>query len=365
MLYVLIAVLATAIALGLLWLAILRRRLAHRGLCRIDINAGEKRFRARRGETLLDALKSQGVFLPSACGGRGACGFCRCKIRRGGGELSPAERRRLREEEIQDHVRLACQVPLRENLTIEVPPHLLAITKYRGVVERIRDLTHDMKELRIRLLEPKAISFLPGQYVQLETPPYGKGMQATMRAYSISSTPQEKEHIELIIRLVPGGICTTWVFTVLKEGDEVAFTGPFGSFHLSRGETEMIWVAGGSGMAPFWGILRHMKQKSIRRKCTYFFGSLDRRDLVFFDELRQLEKELDWFEFVPALSSPDADGRWQGERGLITQVLDRRIRQGTAAEAYLCGSGGMIDAAIRVLNAKGMEDERIFYDKFT
>jgi len=151
----------------------------------------------------------------------------------------------------------------------------------------------------------------------------------------------------------------------LSEGDEVTFIGPYGQFRLSDGDAGMIWIAGGSGMAPFWSIIRHMNDRGIARHCTYYFGAVARRDLFLVDELNELAEQLDWFNFVPALSQPAEGDDWDGETGLITEVVDRNVSGGECKEAYLCGSGGMIDAAIKVLHEKDFPDERIYYDKFT
>ncbi|HET6427888.1 MAG TPA: FAD-binding oxidoreductase [Phycisphaerae bacterium] len=357
-----LAALLTAVLAGLLVLA--ERYLVTYGVCRIDVNAGARTIEREGGEPLLAALKAEGIFIPSACGGRGTCAYCKVRIVEGGGPVGPTELPLLTEQEVGDNVRISCQCKVRNDLRIVIPEELFLVREYRGVVERIRDLTHDIKELRIRLIAPQAIEFVPGQYVQLEAPAYGDNPEPVYRAYSISSPPSDDAHVELIVRLVPGGICTTWVFTMLREGDEVAFNGPYGEFRLSEDAArEMVWIAGGSGMAPFWSILRHMKESSIARKCTYFLGAVGRRDLFFVDELKRLADELPWFRFVPALSGQDA-GEWDGQRGLITEVVDRNLTGGADTEAYLCGSAGMIDASIKVLRAKGIPEERIYYDKF-
>ena len=352
----------TAALAALLLLA--ERVLVNYGPCTIDVNDGARRLQVQGGETLLAALMGEGIFIPSACGGRGTCAYCKLKILEGGGPVAPTEEALLTPAEIADRVRISCQVKVRSDLAVAVPAELFLVRQYRGVVERIRDLTHDIKELRIRLAEPETISFTPGQYVQLEAPPYGDNPDPVLRAYSISSTPGDDRAVELIVRLVPGGICTTWVFTMLAEGDEVAFSGPYGQFRLSETDREMVWIAGGSGMAPFWSILRQMKQQQLRRTCTYFFGAVRRRDLFFVDELQELAKELDWFSFVPALSGPADGDDWAGETGLITEVVDRGVSDGADIEAYLCGSPGMIDAAAEVLRRKGVAEDRTFYDKF-
>jgi len=363
---VLLAALVSGATSGILavLLVVAERYLADYGTCVVDINGGSKRLEVQGGKTLLATLMQEGIFIPSACGGRGTCAYCKVKVREGGPPVAPTETALLAAADLAASVRLSCQVKVRNGLAIEIPESLFLVKQFTGVVERIRDLTHDIKGLRIRLVDPPAIEFTPGQYVQLETPVYGDNPEPVYRAYSIASPPSDREHVELIVRLAPGGICTTWVFTLLKEGDTIRFNGPHGEFRLSDTDAEMVWIAGGSGMAPFWSIARHMREKGIQRKATYFFGAVKPRDLFLVDELRQLEKELPSFRFVPALSGAEGDG-WDGEKGLITDVVGRHVEGGAAKEGYLCGSGGMIDASVKVLVAKGVPQERIYYDKFT
>jgi len=345
-------------------LVLAERFIANYGECRITIN-GEKTLTVPGGRSLLESLAAEKVFIPSACGGRGTCSYCKVKILEGGGPLLPTELPLLSESDRAGEVRISCQVKVRNDLRIEIPEELFNVREYRGVVERIRDLTHDIKELRIRLVEPDAIRFTAGQYIQLRAPAYGEQREPVYRAYSISSPPSDGGAVELIIRLVPGGICTTWVFDHLKEGDEVVFNGPYGEFRLTDSDAEMVWVAGGSGMAPFWSMVRQMAEHGSQRTCTYLFGALTKKDLFLVDELRELEDRLPGFRFAPALSKPEPGDEWDGETGLITEVADRAVEQGTGAEAYLCGSGGMIKAACAVLEQKGIGADRTFYDSFT
>ncbi|MBD3237579.1 MAG: 2Fe-2S iron-sulfur cluster binding domain-containing protein, partial [Candidatus Eisenbacteria bacterium] len=338
--------------------------LANYGPCTIDINDGSRELEVIGGDSLLIALRKEGLYLASACGGRGTCAFCKAKILEGGGPVGPTEEPLLSAQEIAEQVRITCQVKVRNDMRIAVPEALLNVREFRGRVEKIEDLTHDIKLLRIKLLEPQQIRFVPGQYIQLEAPPYGKSKETVFRAYSIASPPEDEGYIELMIRLVPEGICTTWVFEHLKEGDEVTFTGPFGEFRLSDTELEMIWIAGGSGMAPFWSILRHLERQGAGRPTTYFFGAVTERDLFLVEELEAYAEKLPWFRFVSALSGEVSDA-YQGERGLITDVVGRHLEGNPAErEGYLCGSPGMIDASIRVLNEHGIPDERVYYDKF-
>ncbi len=358
------AVVAATCLVSAVILLIAERYLANYGPCTIDINQGAKKLEVQGGKPLLATLMQQQIFIPSACGGRGTCGYCKVKITDGAPPIAPTELTLLTPEEVKAQVRISCQVKVRNDLAIEIPEALFRVKQFTGAVERIRNLTHDIRELRIRLAEPAAIEFTPGQYVQLEAPAYGDNPEPVYRAYSIASPPSDTGHVELIVRLVPNGICTTWVFTKLKEGDEVRLNGPYGEFRLAEGDAEMVWIAGGSGMAPFWSMARHMREHGVQRKCTYFFGAVKERDLFFLDEFRELERAMPGLRFVPALSGAEGDG-WAGEKGLITQVVERHVSDGSGKEGYLCGSSGMIDASVKVLRAKGIPEGRIFYDKFT
>lgn len=334
------------------------------GQCDIIINDQENdKLEVQGGGTLLETLKQQQIFIPSACGGRGTCGECKLTIKEGAGPLLPTEEPYLEQEERDQGKRLACQVKARENLRIAIPEELLKIQEYQCVCEQVRDLTHDIKEFRLKLREPGEISYTPGQYIQLLAPAY-EGNEEVYRAYSISSDPAEKDAVELVIRLVPGGICTTYCFKYLNEGTEVNINGPYGDFHLTNNEAPCLFIAGGSGMAPIKCILHQMKNEGISRPVTYFFGANLVKELFYVDLMRQFESELPNFQFVPVVAEPEEGEEWDGETGLVTDTLNRRLADASEYEAYLCGSPGMIDAVIKVLKEKGVHQDKIFYDKF-
>ena len=345
-------------------LLVAERTLADYGTCTLDINDGAKTLEVKGGRSLLATLMAEDIFIPSACGGRGTCAYCKLTVLDGGGPLLPTEEPLLTAEEIEANVRLSCQVKVRNDIALQIPEELFAIRPFRATVESIRDLTADIKLLRLRLIEPDTIAFAAGQYVQLQAPATGDNPDPVYRAYSIASPPSDSHHVELIIRLVPGGICTTWVFTQLKGGDEVVVIGPQGEFRLADTDAEMVWIAGGSGMAPFWSMVRQMREQKTGRPCTYFFGAVKEDGLFLVDELREIEKELPQFHFVPALSGADDVNGWTGERGLITDVVGRHVGDGSRKEGYLCGSAGMIDASVKVLASKGIPEDRVYYDKF-
>jgi len=198
----------------------------------------------------------------------------------------------------------------------------------------------------------------------LMTPAYKKSNEEVYRAYSISSDPANKDSIELIIKLVPGGICTTYLFEYLNVGDEMMFNGPYGDFRLSETNAPIVFIAGGSGMAPIKCILHDMKNTNNKRKATYFFGANKIKELFLLDIMKEFESNLADFKFVPVITSPQQNENWNGETGLVTEAVQRTLKNASDCESYLCGSPGMIDAAIKTLLELGMSEERIFFDKF-
>ena len=316
------------------------------------------------GQDLLRVLRERGVFVPSACGGRGSCGLCKVQVLEGGGPVLPTEIPHLSPSEREQGWRLACQIKLRTDMAVRIPEPLLGVQEFVAAVESIEDLTHDIRRVRLSFEPGVAFRFRAGQYVQLETPVYDGLAEPVYRAYSIASPPSRTDSIDLIIRRVPRGICTTYVHELLLEGDRLRICGPFGDFFLRDTSAEAVFIAGGSGLAPFESILADMAERGIRKKATLFFGAVSRRDLYDLDRLEAFEEAIPGFRFVPALSHPEPEDGWEGETGLITDVVARHYASMEGMEAYLCGSPGMIDACVRVLTDKGVAEDRIFYDKF-
>lgn len=346
-------------------LVVAERFLANYGECKITINQ-EKELIVTGGSSLLTTLNTQKIFLPSACGGRGTCAYCKCKIIEGAGPLLPTEEPILSETEIGENVRLACQVKVKQDLKIEIPEELFNIRDFEAEVALIKDLTYDIKLLRLNLIDPMEITFKAGQYIQIQTKPYNGVKESVSRAYSIASPNFEKKHVDLMLRLIPEGICTTWVHQYLKEKEKVTIVGPMGDFYLRSGIGEIILVAGGSGMAPMVSLLEEIAAKKIKHKVTYFFGAVTQRNLFYTEEMAALQKKIHDFTFVPTLSNPEPEDDWSGETGLITEPLEKYIKDkdNSESQAYLCGSPGMINACIIILKKYGIRDDRIFFDPF-
>lgn len=341
-------------------LLLAQRYLAYYGPCRIKIN-DEKTVEIEGGDKLLNALYQQKIFIPSACGGQGTCGFCKVNVLEGGGPVLPTEIPYLSKAEIDTHTRLACQVKVKQDLVIHVRPDFMNIREFKAVVSSAQMVTHDTRELMFKLIEPGKITFRPGQYVQVMVP---KKKEIIFRAYSIATPPENQKEVELLVRLIPGGLGSTYLHNV-KVDDEVAFTGPYGEFVMDK-EAEIICVAGGCGMAPMRSIIRHIQTTSPDRKCRLFFGARTTKDLMYMEDFEKLKKQMPNLHVHFALSEPKYSPEWKGETGFIHETAAKYIEfnNSNKRQAFLCGPPLMIKAVLKVLKEKGIQRNKIFYDEF-
>lgn len=340
-------------------LSIADRFLVTYGECKVIINK-EKELVVTGGSSLLSYFVENKIFIPSACGGKATCGYCKVKVLSGGGDILPTEEVYIPKKERIEGLRLACQVKVKNDIEIYIPEDLLHAQEFKTATLLMEDLTHDIKHIVLKLIEPANMQFKPGQYIQFKVPGTDE-----FRAYSIASVPSQQNMIELIVRLVPGGLCSTYIHEVLDVNDEISITGPYGEFFLREDSTkDIVCIGGGCGMAPMRSIIYYLREKGMPRKIMYFFGARRTRDLFYTEELFDLHKKHPNFRYIPALSEPKPEDKWEGETGLITQVVERYVDDGSNMEAYLCGPGPMIDASIKVLSKKGMAVENILYDKF-
>jgi Na+-transporting NADH:ubiquinone oxidoreductase subunit F len=343
-------------------LMVAEKFLVNYGICKLDINAGEEPLEVEGGQTLLSALYSNEIFIPSACGGKGSCGHCKIVVNSGGGPLLPTETPFLDRKEKRSNVRLACQVKIREDIFVRIPSELLDVKMFDATVESTIDLTYDIKEIRFKLDEPAEIKQRPGQYVQIEAPsPDGP----VFRAYSISSASYDKNSVELNVRIIPGGIGSTYLHE-LKVGDKVNFTGPYGEFYLDEDPSvEIICVGGGCGMAPMKNIIYTLYDRWPDRSCWLFFGCRTTKDVFYLKELEELAKKHPNLHVVYALSDElGPDEKWDGETGFVHLAVDKYLKDEIERQAFLCGPPPMIEAVMRVLEEKGVRQDDIFYDKF-
>ncbi len=334
------------------------------GECKIDINNNEKELTVDGGSSLLSSLAANKIFIPSACGGKATCGLCKIKVLSDVGPVLPTEEPFLTPEEIKDGIRLSCQVKIKKDIKVSIPEELFNIKEYYATVSSISDMTHDIKEYRFKFDDGDDIKFKAGQYMQIESKPYGKIKEKAVRAYSISSVPSETNAVELIIRRVPGGLCTTYMHDHIKEGDRVRITGPYGDFYRRDDSNQYVFMAGGSGMAPIKSIVMEIIEKGLDKEMFFFFGAVSKKDLYHTEFFRNLEKEYPKFKYIPALSNAAPEDKWEGETGLVTDVMKKYVDTGVGKHAYLCGSPGMINACVKVLTSIEFKEELIYYDKF-
>jgi len=342
-------------------LIVAERVLINYGICAIDINEGEEDIEVEGGDTLLSVLYDHEIYIPSACGGKGTCGECKVTVDSGGGPVLPTETPLLTRRERRSGVRLGCQVKVREDMEVRMPEEYLHVEEFASTVDEVEMLTEDIRFIRMMLDEPEEINFRPGQYVQVQAP---SSEGPVYRAYSISNADYEKDRVELIVKLIPGGIGSTYLHNV-EPGDPVTFIGPFGDFYLDESpDTELVCVGGGCGMAPIRCIVHSVLKRQPERKVWMFFGARSLADTFYMKQWEELEEEYPNFNAIVALSDPDPDDNWEGETGFIHLSVDKYLDENTSRQAFLCGPPPMIEATTEVLQEKGLRPDQWYYDEF-
>jgi propane monooxygenase reductase component len=320
-------------------------------------------------QTILRAAAEQGIMLMHGCK-EGQCASCKSFILDGDDvELDRYSTFALPEFEKDEGYTLLCRAHAYEDLTIELLNYDeemirsgLPIQKATVEVESNENVTHDIRHLVVRLVEPTTLKFFPGQYVDFTIP--GTDLS---RSFSMANTSAlESGRLEFVIKIYPDGVFSHFLDTEVTVGDQLEINGPFGMFTLRDApDKPLVFLGGGAGMAPILCLLRTMAERGIDRPATYYYGARRRRDLCFEKELAALTDSMPNFRFVPALSEPADDEDWDGEVGLITDVVRRLETKIGAADAYVCGPPPMVEAALELLPGLGVNEKRIFYDKFT
>lgn len=316
----------------------------------------DKEYSVHGGKALLKELSRNKIFIPSACGGKGTCGYCKVKAHEGGGETLPLEKLLLTRHEVKNSHRLACQVKVRDNLKIEIPEEYLNIKEYRVKVRETTHVTSDIRKIVFTLPPGETIDFKPGQYIQVNIT--GTDEQ---RAYSMASSPSIKESVEINVKLIPEGVGSGFLHN-LKEGDELTISGPYGDFYLQNTNRDILCVAGGVGLAPLKSIIAYWEEYCPHRNIELYYGARTTKDLYDHEIFKALDEKYPNFSYFPALSM--ADEEWKGETGFIHNIMNEKMKKVGDRESYLCGPPIMIDAVISVLNNKGLKEEDIRFDKF-
>jgi Na+-transporting NADH:ubiquinone oxidoreductase subunit F len=381
-----------------------RRRLVQSGEVTIRINDDPaKALKVAAGNTLLGTLSNHKIFIPSACGGKGACGVCEVIVKSGGGTLLPTETGFINRGEARRGCRLACQVKVKRDMAIEIAPEIFDVRKWRCKVISNRNVATFIKELKLALPEGEEVPFRAGGYVQLECPPHQIDFKSfdieppyredwdkfdlwrfksvltepIERAYSMANFPLEKGQLLFTIRIafppgyrseIPPGIMSSYVFN-LKPGDELTVSGPFGEFFARDTNKEMCFIGGGAGMAPMRShIFDQLKRLKTARKMSFWYGARSLKEAFYVDEFDALAAANPNFEWHLALSEPLPEDHWTGATGFIHNVLrERYLNQHPAPEDieyYMCGPGVMNKAVIETLLSLGVDRENILLDDF-
>ncbi len=403
---IVIFLIITLLLVGLLLYA--KTKLTPSGTVTIDINNGEKKLEVNAGNSLLSTLAEQKVYLPSACGGKGSCGMCKCQVINGGGTILPTEVGFFSRKQQANNWRLGCQVKVKENLGILLPPEVLGVKKWECTVVSNRNVATFIKEFVVKLPEGEKLNFRSGGYIQIDVPkcsvdyknisvePEFKpdwdkmhlfdlkmvNPEPTFRAYSMANHPAEGNIVMLNVRIatppfdrakggmmpVNPGICSSYIYS-LKPGDKVTVSGPYGEFFIKDTENEIVFIGGGAGMAPMRSHIFHLfKTLKTKRKVSFWYGARSKREIFYESDFEEIAKENPNFSFHIALSDALPEDKWTGSKGFIHQVLfDEYLKNHPApedVEYYLCGPPMMTSSAIKMLDNLGVQPENIMYDNF-
>ena len=390
-------------------LIVAKEKLTPAGDLKLVINGDENHpLVVEPGATLLNALATRAVFLPSACGGGGTCAMCRCQILEGGGDVLPTETNHLNRKEVADNWRLACQVKVKQDMTLQVPEEIFGIKKWECEIVSNENVATFIKELVVRLPEGELLDFQSGGYIQIDVPrcevafrdmdvedqyrpDWDKfklwdlkmvNKEPLFRAFSMANHPAEGNIMMLNIRIatppfdrakggwmdVNPGVCSSYTFS-LKPGDKVVISGPYGEFFIKDTDKEMLYIGGGAGMAPLRSHIFHLFHTlHTKREVHYWYGGRSLQELFYTDHFRNIEKDYPNFKYSIALSEPLPEDNWDGPTGFIHQVLyDNYLSKHPEPEEieyYLCGPPMMLKACLKMLDDLGVPSENIAFDDF-
>lgn len=413
-----VAVFLVVIVLLVVILLVAKNFLVPSGNAKVTMN-GDTVLEVESGSTLLNTLSVNGVFLSSACGGKGSCGQCKCQILEGGGEILPSEAPHFSRKQQQDHWRLGCQVKVKGDMDIKIDESILGVKEWECEVISNRNVATFIKEFIVALPKGEHMDFVPGSYAQIKIPQFSidydkdidksligdgflpawknfgllglkcKNDEETIRAYSMANYPAEGDRIMLTVRIAtppfkpkeqgPGfvdvnpGIASSYIFT-LKPGDKVMMSGPYGDFHpLFDSKREMMWVGGGAGMAPLRAQIMHLTKTlhTTDRTMNYFYGARALNEVFYLEDFLQIEKDFPNFKFNLALDRPDPLADAAGVRytpGFVHNVIYETYLKDHEApediEYYMCGPGPMSKAVEKMLDDLGVPKQNLMFDDF-
>ena len=408
---VLISAIAVFLVVMVALVAILlfaKKKLTPQSKVKITINDKDT-LEVDTGNSLMLTLKEHNIHLPSACGGGGSCGMCKCRVVQGGNGILPTETGFFTRKEQQNFWRLACQVKVRNNMKLVIPEDIMGIKKMECEVVSNRNVATFIKEFVVKLPEGETLNFKSGSYIQIDVPQvtvdYSKDIEVedefkedwdklgiwnlkmtnpepTFRAYSMANHPAENNIVMLNIRIatppwdrsagsfmnVNPGVCSSFLYS-RKPGDKVMISGPYGEFHIKDTDREIMFIGGGAGMAPMRSHIFHLfKTLKTTRKVSFWYGARSRREIFYENDFKQIEAEFPNFSFNIALSEPKPEDNWDGYVGFIHKVIEdnylKNHQEPEEIEYYLCGPPMMTAAVTKMLDDYGVPEEMIAFDDF-
>lgn len=413
-----VGVFLAVILLLVVILLLAKKFLSPSGKVTITIN-GDKQLNVDQGSSIMATLNENGIYLPSACGGKASCGQCKLQVLSGGGEILDSERPHFTRKQIKENWRLGCQCKVKGDMSVKVPESVMGVKEWECTVLSNKNLSSFIKEFKVALPPGEHMDFVPGSYAQIKIPAYdcidydkdfdkndigedyiaawknfnifslkARNPEPTIRAYSMANYPAEGDIITLTVRIattpfkprpevgfqnVPTGIGSSYIFS-LKPGDKVMMSGPYGDFHPNfESKREMIWIGGGAGMAPLRAQIMHMTKTlhCTDREMHFFYGARSLTEAFFLEDFWELEKEFPNFHMHLSLDRQDPKADELGVKYYtgfaVNCIRDTYLKDHDApedCEYYLCGPPMLIKTVTDYLDSLGVEPESIMYDNF-
>ena len=413
-----VGVFLAVILLLVVILLLAKKFLSPSGKVTITIN-GDKQLNVDQGSCIMATLNENGIYLPSACGGKASCGQCKLQVLSGGGEILDSERPHFTRKQIKENWRLGCQCKVKGDMSVKVPESVMGVKEWECTVLSNKNVSSFIKEFKVALPPGEHMDFVPGSYAQIKIPAYdcidydkdfdkndigedyiaawknfnifslkARNPEPTIRAYSMANYPAEGDIITLTVRIattpfkprpevgfqdVPTGIGSSYIFS-LKPGDKVMMSGPYGDFHPNfESKREMIWIGGGAGMAPLRAQIMHMTKTlhCTDREMHFFYGARSLTEAFFLEDFWELEKEFPNFHMHLSLDRQDPKADELGVKYYtgfaVNCIRDTYLKDHDApedCEYYLCGPPMLIKTVTDYLDSLGVEPESIMYDNF-
>ena len=347
--------------------------------CLVNINDGIRKITTSYSSKLFEVLSSQGIYLPSACGGGGTCGMCKVKVDT---DTEPGliDKSILNKHELDQGMRLACQLSIKQDIKVSLPSSVMEVKKRRFKVIENKQLTSLIYEIKLIPCDGEMFEFKVGDYIQVELEQDG---ESYIRGYSMANSSLEKDYILLNIRLaipprrgLPVGVVSSFL-TSRVVGDEVVITGPYGQFHISDTNSPMVYVAGGVGLSSIRAhIVELLEGRNTQRKISFWYGVRTLKDGYYTDDMSRLNEKYPNFSFNLVLSNAKPTDKEIEENrssfnlytgfvheALYSNLLKDRV-EASDWEYYFCGPTLMNKGMIGLLEDLGVDRSNIYFDDF-